>query len=92
MSTGVASELETASPPRSRGAEKIAILLAKLFVTGACFWYVSRQVDLNEVLAVVPLLDFRWAVFAVVVVVLQVPLVALRWANILDALVARNRR
>jgi uncharacterized membrane protein YbhN (UPF0104 family) len=91
MSTGVASELETASPPRSRGAEKIAILLAKLFVTGACFWYVSRQVDLNEVLAVVPLLDFRWAVFAVVVVVLQVPLVALRWANILDALVARNR-
>src|SRR5262245_56893768 len=92
MSSGVASELETAGAARSRGAEKIAILLVRLFVTGACFWSVARQVVLTEVLSVVPLFDLRWAVLSVVVVVLQIPLVSLRWAGILDALAARERR
>jgi uncharacterized membrane protein YbhN (UPF0104 family) len=89
MSTDVVSELEAASPPRGRGAE-IGILAAKLLVTGVCFWYVSRQVQWNEALSVVPSLDFRWAAFAILVVVLQIPLVALRWLTILDALAART--
>jgi hypothetical protein len=87
MSTSVVSELAAARPSRRREAEKVAIFAAKLLVTGACFWYVSRQVDLNRVLSAIPLLDFRWAVFAVAVVMLQIPLVALRWRHVLDGLV-----
>ena len=92
MGIGVASDLETTSRRRGGGIEKLAVFAAKLLVTGGCFWYVSRQIDLQQVLSAVPLLDFRWAVFAVLVVVLQIPLLGVRWCNILDALAVRNAR
>jgi glycosyltransferase 2 family protein len=92
MSTSVASDLETSSRPRRGGVEKIAIFAAKFLVTGACFWYVARQVDLRALVSAIPSLDFRWAAFAALVVMLQIPLVALRWRNILDGLAARNER
>jgi len=92
MSTSVAEELETAAPPRAGGAEHVAIFAAKLVVTGACFWYVFRQVDPARILAGVSRLDLGWAVFATVVVMLQIPLVALRWRNVLLALAACGER
>ena len=92
MGIGVASDLETTSRPRGGGIEKLAAFAAKLVVTGACFWYVSRQIDLSQVLSAVPLLDFRWAALAIFVVVLQIPLLGVRWCNILDALAVRNAR
>jgi hypothetical protein len=89
----VASDLETTSRPRrGGGAEKLAMFAAKLLVTGLCFWYVSRQIDLKQVLSAVPLLDFRWAAFAILMVMLEIPLVGVRWRNILDALAVRNAR
>jgi hypothetical protein len=93
MDTHVASDLETTSRrPRGGGAEKVAMFATKLLVTGACFWYVSRQIDLKQVLSAVPLLDFRWAAFATLVLMLQIPLLGMRWCNILDALGARSAR
>src|SRR5713101_707264 len=92
MSTSVSSDLETTRRPRGGGVEKIAIFSAKFLVTGACFWYVARQVDLRALVSAIPSLDFRWAAFATLVVMLEIPLVALRWRSILDGLVARNRR
>ena len=92
MSTGVARDLDNARPSRGGGAEKLAILAAKLLVTGACFWYLSRQIDLSQVLSAIPLLDFRWVAFAALVVVLQIPLLGLRWCNIVDALSAPAAR
>jgi glycosyltransferase 2 family protein len=92
MGTGVISDLETTASPRGGGARKVAILAVKLLVTGACFWYVSRQIDLSQVLSAIPLLDFRWAAFAILGIMLQIPLLGLRWRNIVDALAARNER
>ena len=46
MSTSVASDLDTKRASRGGGAGKIAIFAAKLLVTGACFWYLSRQINL----------------------------------------------
>ena len=92
MGISVASDLETTSRPRGGGIEKVAIFAAKLIVTGGCFWYVSRQIDLRQTLSALPLLDFRWAAFAVFVVVLQIPLLGVRWCNILDALAVRTAR
>jgi len=92
MSTSVAGDLHTTSAPRGRGAEKLAIFTGKLLVTGACFWYLSRQINLTQVIAAVPWLDFRWAAFAVLVVMLQIPLLGLRWCAIVDALGARDER
>ena len=55
MGIRVASDLETTSRPRGGGIEKLAIFAAKLIVTGGCFWYISRQIDLKQVLSAVPL-------------------------------------
>jgi len=92
MSTGVASDVDPRSASRGGGAKKLAILVAKLSVTGACFWYLSRQIDLTQVLSAIPLLDFRWATFGTLIVVLQLPLLGLRWYMIVDALSARIAR
>ena len=92
MSTSVASDFDTMRASRGGGAGKIAIFAAKLLVTGACFWYLSRQINLGQVISAVPLLDFRWAAFAVLVVMLEIPLAGLRWSAIVDALAARDER
>ena len=77
---------------RKGGAGKLALFAAKLLVTGACFWYVSRQIDLSQLRSALFALDFRWATFAVLVVVLQIPLVAVRWRSILEELAACGAR
>jgi uncharacterized membrane protein YbhN (UPF0104 family) len=92
MSTSAAGDLGTANPSRRGGAKKLAIVAAKLLVTGACFWYLWRQIDVSQVLSAVPLLDFRWVAFATLVMVLEIPLIALRWGNVVAALAARNER
>jgi glycosyltransferase 2 family protein len=88
----VASDFETPRPSHRGGVEKAAIVAAKLLVTGACFWYVSRQVDWRQVSSAITLLDFRWAALAIFVFMLEIPLVGLRWYNIVDALAARDQQ
>jgi hypothetical protein len=81
------------TPPRAGGAEKnIAIFAAKLVVTGGCFLYVFKQVDPIQTLSGIAGLDLRWAAFATFIVMLQIPLVALRWRNVLGALAACDER
>src|ERR1700756_1409793 len=86
MSTSVASDLYTMRPSRGGATKKLAIVAVKLLVTVACFWYLSRQVDTGQVLSAVRVLDFRWAAFATVVVMLEIPLMGLRWCAIVDEL------
>src|SRR5262249_22949324 len=92
MSTSVASDFETPRPSHRRKVEKAAIIAAKLLVTGACFWYVSGQVDWRQVSSAITLLDFRWAALAIFAVMLEIPLVGLRWYNIVDALARRDQQ
>jgi hypothetical protein len=92
MSTGVADDLETMIPPRAGGVKNIAIIAAKLLVTGACFWYVFKQVDLVQALYGIARLDVGWAAVATFIVMLQIPVVALRWRNVLLALAACEER
>jgi uncharacterized membrane protein YbhN (UPF0104 family) len=92
MSTSVANNFEAQRRSHRGGAEKAAIVAAKLLVTGACFWYVSRQIDWRQVSSAIPLLDFRWAALAACIAMLQIPLAGLRWRNIVDALRARGQQ
>src|SRR5262245_32735464 len=92
MSTSVASELEPPRPSHGGWAGKAAIIAAKLLVTGACFGYVSRQIDWRQLSSVIPLLEFRWAALAIFVIMLEIPLAGLRWYNIVDALAARDQQ
>ena len=90
VSTNVTSDRETTSPPAGGGGKKAVIFAVKLLVTAACFWYVLRQIDLSQVLSSIRLLDFRWVAFASLVAMLEVPVLGLRWRNIIDALAARK--
>jgi uncharacterized membrane protein YbhN (UPF0104 family) len=92
MHRAVAEEVESVYAAHARTAQNIAIFTCKLLVTGACFWYVFKQVDPVQTLSSIVRLDLRWAAFATFVVVLQIPIVALRWRNVLLALAACNVR
>jgi glycosyltransferase 2 family protein len=92
MSTSVTSDFETPRPSHRGGVEKAAIVAAKLLVTGACFWYLSQQIDWHQVSSAILLLDFRWAAVAIFVLILEIPLVGLRWYNIVDALAVRDQQ
>ncbi len=81
MSSPVANDREPA-----RGGAKLAIIALKLIVTAACFWYLSWQVDLSAVSSAILLLDLRWAALAVLMAMVQIPLVGLRWRAILGSL------
>src|SRR5437870_11470789 len=85
MSTSLTSDFETPRASRRGKAEKVAFVAAKLVVTGACFWYVSRQIEWQQVWSAIPLLDFRWAGLASLLAMLEIPLVGLRWGNVVSA-------
>ena len=76
----------------SRTVKKAAFIAAKLIVTGLCFWYLSWQIDLRAVFKAVGRLELQWATASVFVVILQLPLVAVRWREILKALMVLGRR
>lgn len=75
-----------------RAIAKVALFVAKVAVTALCFWYLSRRIDVAQLLQVLPVFDVRWGVVAVLVAMLQIPLLGLRWCEILDALALRNAR
>ena len=86
----VTRDVETISLPAGGGRKKAVIFAVKLLVTAACFWYVFRQIDFSQVVSSVRLLDFRWAAFALLVAMLEIPILGLRWHTIIDALAARK--
>jgi uncharacterized membrane protein YbhN (UPF0104 family) len=65
---------------------RIAAVAAKLLVTGACFWYLARRIDIAEIDRTARSIDMRWAGLAVLALMLQIPLVGWRWSKIVDAL------
>src|SRR5436853_3795149 len=78
------------APARSK--VKLLIIAGKLAVTAACFWYLSWQIDVSAVASSIRLFDVRWAALAILLAMLQIPLVGMRWRAILDALAAINQR
>jgi glycosyltransferase 2 family protein len=80
------------NPAARAGFEKAAFIVAKFAVTAACFWYLSRQIDLAQVFAAIPGLNFRWAGLALAIGFIQIPLVGLRWYEIVSVLVAVHER
>lgn len=62
------------------------VFALKLAVTCACFWYVSRQINVNDFVREGWNLDFRWLAFATIIMMIQIPLVGVRWAKITDGL------
>jgi glycosyltransferase 2 family protein len=65
---------------------KVLVFGGKLAITCACFWYLFRQVNVGDLLHEAQNLQIQWFLLAAAVIVLQIPLVGLRWAKITAAL------
>jgi glycosyltransferase 2 family protein len=69
-----------------RAIRTAAVLAAKLAVTAACFWYVSSKMTWAAAAEAAKVIDIPWAILAVALMTLQIPLVAIRWAEIVGVL------
>jgi uncharacterized membrane protein YbhN (UPF0104 family) len=78
--------LETPGTDRSGRLKNAALFLVKLAVTVACFWYVARQVNIADFQQLFGAFNYGWALIAALVVMVETPLVALRWRAILNSL------
>jgi hypothetical protein len=58
-------DIVASRPGRKSAFSKALFFAAKLIVSGACFWYVLRQMNLTEIIRTLPTFDVRWAAFAV---------------------------
>ena len=84
---------ETALPTaRSLSKNQIAVLALKIAVTGACFWYLFRHIDVAELRRTLPGIDVRWAILAIGLLIAQIPLLGLRWLQIAKVLRMHGRQ
>jgi uncharacterized membrane protein YbhN (UPF0104 family) len=71
---------------------KVVAILLKIAVTIGCFWYISRQINVADLRSGLASLDVRWASLATALLFLQIPLLALRWFEILNVTKATGDR
>jgi hypothetical protein len=72
--------------------KKSLFMIGKLGVTIGCLWYVARQVELAKVAQGVRAIEPGWASLAVGIAIVQIPIVGLRWREILVALEVHGER
>jgi uncharacterized membrane protein YbhN (UPF0104 family) len=84
MSDNVAVRAGTASTHKRAG--KIALAALKIAITAGCFWYLSRQIDTASVAAGMAKMDLRWVGLATFLMMLEIPLVGLRWCAVVHAI------
>src|SRR5262249_27235268 len=77
---------------RNLSKSQIAVFALKIAVTVACFWYLFQHIDMTELRRTLPRLDARWAILALGLLTLQIPLLALRWLQIVKTLRMRGRQ
>src|SRR5215475_4095325 len=63
-----------------------AVVAAKLAVTAACFWYISSKMTWAAAAEAAKVIDIPWAILAVALMTLQIPLAGIRWAEIVGVL------
>jgi uncharacterized membrane protein YbhN (UPF0104 family) len=64
----------------------MGIFAVKLLVTGGCFWYIARQIDGPNFIRLISSMSVPWVMLATLAILVELPLAALRWGNIIDLL------
>lgn len=87
----IVSSAEAANS-KSTDVRKVVILVVKVATTFACFFYIFRQIDLANIGRFAKTFEFAWAGAAAFVIALEIPLIALRWRTVVDALATGSAR
>lgn len=82
----------TALSVRSLSKGHVTAFALKIAITLACFWYLLHHIDAAELQRTLPGIDLRWSMLAIALLVLQIPLVGLRWLQIAKILAMRGRQ
>src|SRR5215471_12823586 len=77
---------------RNLSKSQIVVFALKMAVTLACFWYLFRHIDVTELRRTLPGLDAKWALLAICLLILQIPLLGLRWLQIAKTLRMHGRQ
>jgi glycosyltransferase 2 family protein len=77
------------SAKRRNGWIQYLLIGGKFLVTAACFWYILRQLSASDTFHALSAFDLRWVVFAVLIAILQLPLLALRLQAIVQTMEPR---
>ena len=77
---------------RSLTKGQSAVLALKVVFTLLCFWYLFRHIDVAELRRTLPGLSAVWSAAAVLLLVLQIPLIGLRWLQIAKVLGMRGNQ
>jgi glycosyltransferase 2 family protein len=76
--------MRSGSRSAHKGAGKIALAALKIVITGGCFWYLSRQIDAASVAAGMAKMELRWVGLATFLMMMEIPLVGLRWRAVVN--------
>jgi glycosyltransferase 2 family protein len=82
----------TALPLRSLSKGQGVTLALKIALTIVCFWYLLHHIDTAELRRTLPGIDVPWSMLAIALLVLQIPLVGLRWLQIAKILAMRGQQ
>jgi uncharacterized protein (TIRG00374 family) len=74
--------------PRVRSALMVAV---KLLVTAVCFWYLSNKISWAPFTGIATTINAAWGMVALGLMMLQLPLVGLRWAEIVSVLAPASK-
>jgi Lysylphosphatidylglycerol synthase TM region len=80
------SATDHAAKVPARALERGLFIALKVLVTGICFWYLLRTINFNDISRSIFLLELPWVVLSILTVMLQIPLVGMRWYEILHGL------
>src|SRR4051794_19427358 len=88
----LSSPAEFRPPPGRSPLRGLLGFSAKLAITVACLWYVSRSISWADFVRLSSMTSPTWVALSVLIIMVQIPLVGLRWCLIVEALSQNERR
>src|SRR4051794_15703452 len=87
----MASPADTTLAPQRPSARSFLSFIMKAAVTAACLWYSLRSISLEDFLRLSSTTNPPWILLSVFTLIVQIPLIGLRWCKIVEALAANGK-
>ena len=85
-------EAEPTPASKRRLLTDVAFIVLKFGFAAVCLWYVTRSIDFSDLGKLAGTVNFPLAGFSVLMIMVQIPLIGIRWCKIVDALASDGTR